>query len=72
MTGNEKESRARANGGVRRRIIVGVPSVVDIAHVGSRTAHDRTKPPIDTLSKAQRAAIVTLANQLHTLSCAFD
>ena len=72
MTGNIKESRARANAGVRRRIVVGITFVVDIAHTGSRPATDGTQPPVNTLFKVQRVAILTLANQFHTLSCAFD
>lgn len=71
MTGNEKESRARANVRVRGGIVVGIAVAVDIAHVGSRTAHDGTKPPIDALNKVQRAVILPLANEFHTLSCTF-
>ena len=62
MTGIAKKSRARAYPLIRGRIVVGIAVAVDIAHVGSRTAHDGTKPPIDALNKMQRAAILPLPN----------
>ena len=70
MTGNAKESRARAIPAIRRRIVVGIAVAVDVAHAGSRTAHDGTQPPGDALNKAQRDAILPLPNEFHTLSCA--
>lgn len=70
MTGSAKESRARAIPPIRRRIVVGIAVAVDIAHVGSRTAHDGTKPPSNVLNKAQRDVILPLSNEFHTLSCA--
>ena len=62
MTGSAKESRARANAPIRRRIVVGIAVAVDIAHVGSRTAHDGTQPPSNVLNKVQRDAILPLSN----------
>ena len=70
MTGSAKESRARAIPPIRRRIVVGIAVAVDVAHVGSRTAHDGTKPPGNVLNKAQRDVILPLSNEFHTLSCA--
>lgn len=72
MAGIFKESRARANPLISGRIVVGIAVAVDIAHVGSRPAHDGTQPPIDALNKMRRMAILPLPNQFHTLSCAFD
>lgn len=70
MTGSAKESRARANAPIRRRIVVGIAVAADIADAGSRTAHDGTQPPSNVLNKAQRDAILPLSNEFHTLSCA--
>lgn len=70
MTGSAKESRARAIPPIRGRIVVGIAVAVDVAHVGSRTAHDGTQPPSNVLNKAQRDAILPLSNEFHTLSCA--
>ena len=70
MTGNAKESRARAHPAVQRHVVVGIAVVVDIARVDGRNAGDGTEPPIDARNKTQRMNILPRTNQLHTLSSA--
>lgn len=57
-SGRKAESGQTPNAGVRRRIVVGIAVVADIAGIRGRSAVNGAKPPIDTISKTQRACIV--------------